>query len=228
MATYAISDIHGCFNTFKALLEQIKLEKTDKLFILGDLIDRGSQSAQVVDHILYLRSTGFDITCLRGNHEDFLLKCLNDVPEYLYWWFVNGGKITLKSYGNDATADWKSAIPKEHIDFYKAMPVIAFYENFVLVHAGLDFSKESPIRDTDEHTMMWERDFICDSSKIQNKTLITGHTPTPLFPSISVMRDSGHVIIDNGCVFKDARGFGNLVALNLDNMELFHVPNCEE
>jgi serine/threonine protein phosphatase 1 len=72
MGIWAISNIHGCYHTFKALLEKIGLCKEDELYLLGDYIDRGPGSKEVLDLILKLKSENFNIQCLLGNHEIML------------------------------------------------------------------------------------------------------------------------------------------------------------
>jgi serine/threonine protein phosphatase 1 len=74
---FAISDIHGCYRTFYDLvIRKINLKKSDRLILLGDYIDRGDQSKEVVDFIIDLKEKGFDLTMLKGNHEAMLLRVL--------------------------------------------------------------------------------------------------------------------------------------------------------
>jgi len=81
----AISDIHGCLNTFKAILQQINYTKADQLFLIGDFIDRGPDSKGVIDHIWDLQAQGFSITCIKGNHEQMLLNGLAVVLSMRDW-----------------------------------------------------------------------------------------------------------------------------------------------
>ena len=83
MSKYAISDIHGCIATFKTLLDKIKFSKEDELYLLGDYIDRGPDSKGVIDHIWYLQKSGYQVHCLRGNHENMLLQeVINPIHYY--------------------------------------------------------------------------------------------------------------------------------------------------
>src|SRR5674476_416869 len=76
---FAVGDIHGCYASFEKLIEtKIKPRKTDKIILLGDLIDRGPQSKEVVDLIIDLQRKGFDIIPLLGNHEDMMLNALDN------------------------------------------------------------------------------------------------------------------------------------------------------
>lgn len=227
---YCISDIHGCLRTFLALLEKLNLDKeNDTLYILGDLIDRGQDSAQVVQHVLNMREQGYTVICLRGNHEDFLLKAARLDDDGAYWVVGgNGGMATLRSYGiekSDIMIFWNK-IPKTHQDFYKSLPVILEEDDVVLVHAGLDFHLKNPIDDTRAEVMMWDRDFVFDAAKMRGKTLITGHTPRPsgeVFDS----RNDAWVNIDGGAYFVNHNGLGYMLALRLEDRELFWQPNIE-
>ena len=75
MKTWVIPDVHGCSKTLRYVVEEmIRLQKEDILFLLGDLIDRGPDSKGVIDYIMGLEARGYNVTTLRGNHEDYLLK----------------------------------------------------------------------------------------------------------------------------------------------------------
>ena len=94
----AISDIHGCFDTFYELcIKKIDLKKSDKLILLGDYIDRGGKSREVIDFIIDLKGKGFDITPLSGNHEAMLVDAYNNY-EMLPLWYLNSGITTLDSF----------------------------------------------------------------------------------------------------------------------------------
>jgi serine/threonine protein phosphatase 1 len=83
---YVISDIHGCFKTFKQLVEEVvKLTKSDQLFLLGDYVDRGPSTVAVLDYIMELIESGYHIYPLRGNHEDDLLEFAKGEPRFLLW-----------------------------------------------------------------------------------------------------------------------------------------------
>ena len=93
---FAIGDIHGCFDSLKELIESnIKLDKNDKLILLGDYIDRGNKSKEVVDYIIDLQEKGYDITPLIGNHELLILETFEDEKNKPKW-IQNGGDETTK------------------------------------------------------------------------------------------------------------------------------------
>ena len=91
----AIGDIHGCFDPFAELVEQkIRIRKGDRLVLLGDYIDRGNKSREVIDYIIDLQDHGFDIITLMGNHESMMLDSFES-EQAKYNWFMNGGYETL-------------------------------------------------------------------------------------------------------------------------------------
>lgn len=218
---WVISDIHGCNRTFKLLLERLALQPDDQLYLLGDYINKGPRSRKVINTILKLRDEGFKVRCLMGNHEDLLLKALGDpllVPIFNQY----GGKETLKSFKVKSVVD----IPTEYINFFRSLEYYIELDDFVLVHAGLNFIDTSPF--SDRHAMLWSRGNRIIPAKIQFKRIIHGHTPTKLSViKAALKRLKNYTIsIDAGCVYK-AEGMGNLVALNLDTFELVVQKNEE-
>ena len=96
---FAISDIHGCYKPFYELIvSTISLTKSDQLILLGDYIDRGGQSKEVIDFILELKNDGFNITTLTGNHEVMLVDSYYET-DALPLWLMNNGMTTLESFG---------------------------------------------------------------------------------------------------------------------------------
>lgn len=222
MSRYAISDIHGCIKTFRYLVEEkIKLTTRDELFLLGDYIDRGPDSKGVIDFILALQASGHQVTTLMGNHEDLLLNAL-EAPEYLSLWLANGGKATLQSFQNAHPAD----IISNYASFFSGLEYYKPLDDYLLVHAGFDFSVPDPF--TDYHAMLWTRNFVPDEKYTQGRRIVHGHTPTRADRIIQSTKAPQPLVlnIDGGCVFGTGlRGLGKLVALNLDTLEPIMVDN---
>jgi serine/threonine protein phosphatase 1 len=146
---FAIGDIHGCFNSFKELVEnQIKLKKNDKLVLLGDYIDRGAKSKNVIDYIIDLQEKGFDIIPLIGNHEKMLLETFENEKNKPKW-IRNGGTETLKSFGIDSL---KNIAPK-YLEFFEKLPYYYSFEKFLFVHAGFNDGAINPFQD--KYFMIW-------------------------------------------------------------------------
>ena len=219
---FAIGDIHGCSKTLRMMVEGVLLLKPeDTLYLLGDYIERGPDSVGVLDYLLHLKESGYDIHPLMGNHEEMLLNAVAD-PAASKLWYGNGGWETLKALGVDSP----EAIPQRYLDFLSNLPNIATMDDYIFVHAGLDFRTYDPIRETPLRVKLWSRDFQLDAAKIDGRTLVTGHTVTPLF----AIRDSlatHHITLDNGCYDKGEICCGALVALNLDTRELLVQENIE-
>ena len=99
---FVIGDIHGCCKTFrKLILDKINIKKTDKIYCLGDYIDRGPDSKGVIDFIINMRKKGYMIHTLRGNHEQLLLDSENDEKSFEHW-TKNGGDKALSSFKIDS------------------------------------------------------------------------------------------------------------------------------
>jgi serine/threonine protein phosphatase 1 len=229
---YAISDIHGCRKTYNALLKLINFTKEDTLYILGDVIDRGSDVSGLVDDIIFMQRHGYNIICLMGNHEEFLFESSKSVHVEMQW-IQNGGVETLESY-NALSMDvsWVDMIPASHWEFYNKMVKIVELDDYVLVHAGLNFSHEDPVRETSSEDMLWTRPRHDHSQywgkKIGGRYLVTGHTIQAREEIERSIINNRHTIIDGGCVFTIlAPDFGNLCCLNLDTRELYFQENIE-
>lgn len=222
MSAYAISDIHGCCKTFEKLLfELIKLEPSDKLFLLGDYIDRGPRSKEVIDLILKLKSDGYQISCLKGNHEFLLLKSVQEKENYIGW-YNQGGKETLQSFGLEQAFQLSS----KYIQFFEELEYYASYKNYLLVHGGFNFELDDIF--LDQKAMLWARYYQVDPNKTENRTVVHGHTPITQSELNSCFEaDNFEINLDNGCVYTSKEGMGNLYAINLDANVLIHCPYCD-
>jgi serine/threonine protein phosphatase 1 len=151
---YAIGDVHGCYDLLRqaetAIIEDAAKIEGDKLIIvLGDVVDRGPGSAQVIDHLTALPPAGFRRICISGNHEVMMRQFLAK-PSPKANWLAFGGRETLESYG---IASWKitahrgnnsklkqllqSYIPDEHHAFLSGLPMAVRLPGTLFVHAGL-------------------------------------------------------------------------------------------
>ena len=221
---FAVGDIHGCSRTFRALVEDvIHVQPGDRLYLLGDYIDRGPDSAAVLDMILDLQEKGVLVHPIMGNHERMFLDAL-ERPEAVSLWLFNGGTATLASFAVHTPRD----IPERYRAFIASLPPIVVTDDYVFVHAGLDFHRKDPISETSEAEMLWGRDFEADASLVGGRTLVVGHTVTGS-EEIAASLSTGCIRIDNGCFTKGSRtsGFGSLVALDLDARELLLQRNCD-
>ena len=218
--TFAIGDIHGCNKTFqKLLLDKICIQKSDKIYCIGDYIDRGNDSKGVIDFILTLRKKGYQIHTLRGNHEQLMIDSIQSEEKFKHW-IKNGGDETLKSFRISSYDKMKPV----YKDFFKRTKYFIKSGKFIFVHAGLNFQTAFPFED--KHSMLWIRDFEIDKQRLGNRFIIHGHTPKPM-EFITKQQGKSAVNIDGGCVFKNNVALGNLIALNITEGKLIAVRNID-
>ncbi len=227
MSTWAITDIHGCANTFAALLRRISFARQDTLFLLGDYIDRGPHSKQVLDMILELRAAGHHVECLLGNHDWVLLHALDepDTEEAYNWKSRFGGKATLRSFGVASEQE----IPAQYIDLLESMDYYREYKDVLLVHAGLNLRAANPL--ADREAMLWIRygDRRVNRDWLGDRIIVHGHTPRPrrkIQKQVEEFSKRPVISIDNGCVYQ-RHGMNHLCALELDTMELVFEQNVD-
>jgi len=233
---WVIPDVHGCVKTLKSLVtDLIRPTRNDALYFLGDYIDRGPDSKGVIDYIRSLQKDEYTIVALKGNHEDFMVELHDaEVRSKNIWlhnlgnrkyksWMAIGGRLTLESFGVQHVRD----IPVEYIEWMKNLPYFVSLDDFVLVHAGLNFKNDDPFED--KHAMLWLRDYEIKPEKIGNRRIIHGHVPVNMeLITLSAANKSYKFIdIDNGPYISGREGFGNMVALNLDTMEMVIQYNLD-
>ncbi|HMX05123.1 MAG TPA: fructose-bisphosphatase class III, partial [Chitinophagales bacterium] len=147
MRRFAISDIHGCHQTFSALLDTLQLTKEDELYILGDLIDRGPNSIAVIDQVLKMVEEGYKVTTLMGNHEWMFMQALDETIPYCWdWrryqaWVKNGGVTTMMNLGYKRIDDLKN-IDKKYDTWVRSLKPYIELDKVILVHAGFNFKEE--------------------------------------------------------------------------------------
>jgi serine/threonine protein phosphatase 1 len=213
---FAIGDIHGCIDSFRELIEyKIKIKNNDKLVLLGDYIDRGNKSKEVVDYIIDLQLKGFDIIPLMGNHEAMLIDSLNN-EDLLLTWIFNGGAVTLKSFGIKSLKD----LSQIYIDFFRGLHYYYLFNHFLFVHAGFNDEMSNPFED--KYQMIWTRREEYTNPLLIDKIIIHGHSPvTEIFCRQSILENRQVINIDTGCVYSDEVGYGRLSAIELYSKELF-------
>ncbi len=225
---WVIPDIHGCLKTLSTLIEnQIAPNKNDHLIFLGDYIDRGPDSKGVIDYIMGLQKNNYNVTALLGNHEDYCIRAYEEDKKHKSFlgfrskskiqkeWEMHGGLQTMQSFDANSPKD----IPDKYIYWMKNLQYYIEVDNFIIVHAGLNFKEDDPF--SDKKSMIWIRDFKVDQSKIDNKKIIHGHVPVNLeFIDLSINNpDYKFIDLDNGIYFDDRAGYGNLLALELGSMQ---------
>lgn len=191
---YAIGDVHGCLDLLRALerllLEDAATRPGSKWFVmLGDYVDRGPQSAGVLDHLMAPLPSGIQRICIAGNHEVAMLRYLQQ-PSPNSSWLGFGGTETLQSYGIsevslEASARSRQAlrdlihshVPVEHSEFLARLPLIFTTPNYAFAHAGL--RSGIPIEQQDPDDLLWIRNDPEMGYSEFDKVVVHGHTPTP-------------------------------------------------
>jgi serine/threonine protein phosphatase 1 len=210
---FAIGDIHGCFDQLQALMKILDIDrKNDTLIFIGDYIDRGSSSREVVDYVIGLREEFENIICLLGNHEQMLLSYLDGIDEEMY--LYNGGTATLFAYGISRTstkAARKEKIPREHLLFFQSL--LPYYEtkDYIFVHAGL--ASGLPLDKQAIHDLLWLRQEFVSLDYDFGKMVIFGHSPL-IYPLITPNK----IGIDTGAVFG-----GKLTCVELPAVKIHQV-----
>jgi serine/threonine protein phosphatase 1 len=188
---YVVGDIHGRLDLLEDLLAKIHAELQHRparktlLVFVGDLIDRGPSSAQVLERLRTYRRQGIQTVFLLGNHEEVLLRILGGDSELITKWRWFGGSECLQSYGvdpgeiagvagADALAVVRGAIPREHVEFLETFADSCRFGDYLFVHAGirpgiqLELQSQSDLR--------WIREpFLFDDSD-HGFVVVHGHT----------------------------------------------------
>ena len=209
---FAIGDIHGCLDKLRKLLALIDADwAQDTVVFMGDYIDRGPASKEVVDAVLDLRRKHERVVCLMGNHERMFLNWLDGREEDLF--LANGGRNTLRSYGiAPDDYDREAKVPPDHLEFFRSLLPYYETETHLFVHAGV--RPGLPMEIQDPHDMIWIRHefFLADHGL--NKTVVFGHTPFTGKPYVGEKR----IGIDTGAVYG-----GTLTCLELPAMRFHQV-----
>lgn len=221
---YAVGDIHGRADLLQVLLRDLRsdverggFEGRPVLVFLGDYIDRGFQSKDVIDILLSEPMSQFETYFLKGNHEDSMMQFLAD-PAIGPRWAEYGGVETLVSYGvrpprlRTAMDQWKRAseelsrvVPPEHLEFLKRLDLSVRIGDYVFVHAGvrpgvsLDAQRE--------HDLLWIRDEFLADRRPLGGVIVHGHTPADV-----PHRDTRRIGIDTGAYLS-----GKLTAARFEN-----------
>lgn len=216
LRVYAIGDIHGRADLLREIRRLILADAANaaphmrKLAVyLGDYIDRGLQSREVIDLLLDEPLPGFETVHLRGNHDHELLAFLED-PQRSAAWLRYGGDATIYSYGvrlpNDSPPQERlgllrdrlfEALPPRHVTFFATLPLTYEVGDYLFVHAGID-----PDKALDRQTpvdLLWIRDDFLESEEDFGKVVVHGHSVTER-PEIRENR----IGIDTGACYTNA------------------------
>ncbi|EZH65451.1 hypothetical protein DH09_17650 [Bacillaceae bacterium JMAK1] len=179
---FVIGDLHGCYDELQQLLEHWNRDE-EILVFLGDYIDRGPKSLQVVQYVMELQKQSDDVIALKGNHEDMFLDWMSS--EQVERFLRNGGVQTLDSmieqsetFEEGSYAAFRTIIEEEfneELQFLKQLPHFYEWGEYLFVHAGIDVDKE--LVDQTKEDYLWIREPFHDGHNRSDKTIVFGHTP---------------------------------------------------
>lgn len=222
---YAIGDIHGRYDLLRDLL--VKIEEHNKslppavathLIVLGDMIDRGPQSAEVLKYLHGVQSRTEGLVVLMGNHEEMMLRAMQKEPGMLRTWMRFGGSSTLRSLGLSLPTDetdpirfgreLADAVPTQWVEWLKNLPLMARSGDYLFCHAGIRPGVN--LRKQSRQDLLWIRnEFLDDEDSSEGVVVVHGHSI-----SAEVEMRSHRIGIDTG-----AYKTGVLTALYLENRE---------
>jgi serine/threonine protein phosphatase 1 len=220
LAVYAIGDVHGCLDELLALEDIIvrdaqNLPCRGLIVMLGDYVDRGPASAQVLDHLIAPPPPGLERICLAGNHELAMLDYLEGRITRAAWLRM-GAEPTLLSYGidhqrlrdicgGDEQIDdiIRNTIPSAHLTFLRSLTVLIETDRYIFVHAGI--RPELELEKQTDDDLVFIRSAFFDKAHLLTRYVIHGHTPTE-----EARREGMRVNLDTGAFFS-----GRLTALRI-------------
>ncbi len=237
-----MSDIHGNTRRFNSILAQIDLQPEDKLYVLGDVIDRHGDGIRILRRLMAMPNA----YVLLGNHEYMMLRALGEpyepdddlsrIEEYRFHWYRNGGNVT-HNY-------WKrirKTLRAEVLAYMKSLPLNLSVQvggrKFRLVHGSLpeNFDTENGKYKTPIHYAVWKR-LEKGDRPAEGETVVFGHTPAKYYQSTNPLRiyhGDGCIGIDCGSGYPDRPEEiydlqGRLACLRLDDMQEFYSEEMAE
>jgi serine/threonine protein phosphatase 1 len=228
---YAIGDIHGRLDLLDQLIEAIDADNADRpaaethLIFLGDLIDRGPQSAQVIDRVIEIAGTRPNISVIAGNHEEVFLSACEGDRDTLRFFTRIGGRETILSYGiapetydrcdyDELAAFLAEHVPAAHLEFLRSLKDTVVLGDYLFVHAGI--RPGIALEDQKLSDLRWIRRSFLDYDGYDGFIVVHGHTP-----SATVEHRHNRVGIDTG-----AWETGRLTALGLEGADRWQIDTA--
>lgn len=220
MATYVISDVHGDYEGYMKILEQIRFSDEDALYVNGDVIDRGTGGVKILQHMMVQPN----IYPILGNHEyvagtclRFLMKeiteeSIGEIDEEtiknLMEWQNIGGQCTMDAFHKLSREEKQDIV--DYLDEFSLYEEVSVNgKQFVIVHAGLtNFSPDRPLETYEMYELIFKAPDY-DMIYFPDKYLVTGHLPTKVIEGNprpnKIFRKNNHIAIDcaagyDGCV----------------------------
>jgi serine/threonine protein phosphatase 1 len=229
---YAVGDIHGCLTLFDKMLAQLDEDNEARapanvsLILLGDLVDRGPDSAGVIERAIQLQESGGDVRWLLGNHEEVFLKALSGDPAAMRYFVRIGGGPTIHSYGlkgdeylgmsfDELSEAFPPLVPERHRRFLETAEEMIAIGDYLFVHAGI--RPGVTIDDQRPSDLRWIRDDFLEDGSDHGCVVVHGHT---IFDE--VQERTNRIGIDTG-----AYATGRLTAIGLEGTERWYITAAE-
>jgi serine/threonine protein phosphatase 1 len=211
MRRIAIGDIHGCFNAIKRLLEEeIKITKSDQIFLVGDIISKGPESGKTLDYLIECIEEGYNIKSVKGNHEEKVTTLFETDLDMLEQY--------LQSYN---ALDLLDKNVEKRFKFLFSLPYFISLDNWIIIHSEIDFENNPGMRDLRMIFNQSKLRPLLDDSESRLKRQVFGHHTRKLDQIIKDVENKNHRIgIDGGYIYKD---FGHLIGLDLDQLFIYKV-----
>ena len=229
---YAIGDIHGRDDLFEQLLKKIEADNAARgqaittLILLGDLVDRGPDSASVIERALRIGAPFDKVEMLIGNHEECFLAALTGELKRVRYFIRIGGDATIRSYWGDdaayAAATFEEVaeqlprkVPQSHVDFLNRGEDMIRIGDYVFVHAGI--RPGVPLERQKTSDLRWIREEFLESEDGHGGVIVYGHTI-----SENVDEAANRIGIDTGAYLT-----GRLTALGLEGDKRWFLDTAE-
>lgn len=230
---YVVSDIHGRLDRLKKLVELISLKDEDTLYVLGDMVDRGTESIEVIQYVMGKKN----LKAIMGNHDRMMLNSLKNMDEdELRRWNRNGNNTTLEGFNNLSENEQHKVLKfLDSLEYFKIID-----DKYFLVHAGIDMFKLKEDMSgknfeealcSQEHQLVWVRDDFFMNKGLDNYKVIFGHNPRPYLDEklnkepekpYKIWFDKKYndkICIDTANCYEE----GRMACLRLDDMAEFYV-----
>lgn len=225
---YVVGDVHGRLDLLDQLIDKIHADIAERepvetlLVFLGDLIDRGPASKQVVERLRTYGHQGVRTIFLLGNHEEVLLRILEGDASLIPSWLRFGGANTLESYGIDALvlaslpddaaiAKLRKAVPSEHVEFLKSFVDTCRFGDYLFVHAGV--RPGIPLEEQRQSDLRWIREPFLSDGTAHGFVVVHGHSI-----SLEIEERKNRIGIDTGAFATDV-----LTALGIEGTERWYL-----